>query len=61
MAIELAQTAGDDPGAPIGVVPRLLLGLYRAGLELDPDRPPTVLDGNTQGKYTTFPATLTRA
>jgi cytochrome P450 len=60
MAIELAQTVGDDAAAPVGVVPRLLLGLYRAGLKLDPSRPPTLLEGNTQGKYTTFPASLTR-
>src|SRR5437763_782203 len=48
MALENAQAVTDDPGDPVGIVPRLLLGLYRAGVELDPSRPPTLVDRNRQ-------------
>jgi len=59
MAIESAQaTASED--APVGVVPRLLWALYRAGVELDPGRPPAFVPGNRQGKIASFPARLLR-
>jgi len=59
MAVESAQAVAPED-APVGVVPRLLQMLFRAGVEFDPERPPAFVLGNRQGKIASFPARLLR-
>jgi cytochrome P450 len=48
--------AGEDA---IGTVIRVCLALLRAGVELDPERPPVWRDGFMQERYSAFPVVFT--
>lgn len=49
-------TVGETwPGAPPGMLVRILAALYAAGMRPDPDRKPERISGHRQGNYAAYP------
>jgi cytochrome P450 len=51
----------DDASEPQGVLTRLLHEMYKAGLTLDPDKPPVSRQGTAKDEYVTFPVRFAQA
>jgi cytochrome P450 len=61
MALTIGESSvRPDQDSALGLLVRLLLECYRAGVELDPDRPPTLTQQSRADQYATFPVRFSR-